>query len=617
MKMGKKILAALLASAMFASCAMGSSTAQELQNTLLGQTSETPQATEQAAITASDVVLLTLSADDEFSNKDTETGNVFDEVSTITLKDGASTSDSSAVDIDGDCITITAEGTYTLSGTLSDGQIVVQAPEDAKVQLVLNGVSITNDSTAAIYVAQADKVFITTASGTQNSISATCVEDADAETNIDAAIFSKEDLTLNGLGTLTIQSNDNGIVSKDDLVFTSGTYDITADAHGLEANNSIRIADGTFTITSGKDALHAAHDEDATLGYIYIVDGVFKLDVQGDGLDASAQINIEGGSFTITAAGGSENATSSTSSSSMFGQNFMMGRTSQQSTQGQTTQEDTSTSTKGIKADTVLSIYGGEFIIDAASDALHSNVDLVIYDGVFYIKAGDDAITADAATTILDGDITIAYCYEGIEGQTVDIYGGDIDITSYDDGINASVGTSAGNSTVYISIAGGNIVIDAYDEGDGLDANGSIYISGGSILISGTTTVTDTPLDYEDEAIITGGVFLTSGSNSQTTQNFGEDSTQCSIFVELNSTQNGTVTLTDSSGNVMASYEPTKNYQVVHISTPELEVGETYTLTTGNVTQTITLDSIIYGEGQESGMMSQMQGMTGQMTNRR
>ncbi len=205
----------------------------------------------------------------------------------------------------GQDVTVSKEGTYVLVGDVSNTTVVVDA-EGAKVQLVLDGANITNDSAPAIYVKNADKVFVTTAKDSQNSLSVTGEFTADGETNTDAVIFSKDDLTLNGLGTLIIASTNNGVTSKDDLKVTGGSYKITCDADALEANDSIRIADGTFDITSGKDALHSENSDDDSKGYVYILNGNFTINASDDGIQGTTYTQIDGGTITIDAVEGIE-----------------------------------------------------------------------------------------------------------------------------------------------------------------------------------------------------------------------------------------------------------------------------------------------------------------------
>ncbi len=205
---------------------------------------------------------------------------------------------------DGNDVHIVKEGIYVLTGTASNSTIYVEADDTAKVQLVLDGLNITNDSFPAIYVKTADKVFITTIS--ESRLMVTGSFKADGDTNTDGVIFSKQDITFNGTGTLTIDSTNNGIVGKDDVKFTGGTYNITAKSKSVEANDSIRISDGTFSLAASTDGLHAENDDDASLGYIYISGGTFTIKAGDDAIHAQTVVQIDGGTFDITAAEGIE-----------------------------------------------------------------------------------------------------------------------------------------------------------------------------------------------------------------------------------------------------------------------------------------------------------------------
>lgn len=267
------------------------------------------------------------SYDDMFTERDLDVGydessavkiNLADDSTTVTVgddteADASETNEtkaaSSGVSISGNIITISKEGTYVLSGALSEGQIVVDA-DSAKVQLVLDNVDITCASSAAIYVKNADKTFITLAEGSENILMNTAEYEAIDDNNIDAVIFSKDDLTLNGKGTLTINSEyGHGIVSKDDLKLVSGTYNITAKNHALSGKDSVRIAAGTYNLTSGKDGIHSENADDDEKGFVYIASGDFTIESTGDGIDASYVVQIDDGDFDITAGGGAENAT--------------------------------------------------------------------------------------------------------------------------------------------------------------------------------------------------------------------------------------------------------------------------------------------------------------------
>ena len=262
-------------------------------------------ADDSTTVTVGDDTETDASKADETKADDSETDETkADESETNETENAAS-----GVYISGNIITITKEGTYVLSGALSEGQIIVDA-DSAKVQLVLDNADITCASSAAIYVKNAEKTFITLAEGSENILMNTAEYEAIDDNNIDAVIFSKDDLTLNGKGTLTINSEyGHGIVSKDDLKLVGGTYNITAENHALSGKDSVRIADGTYNLTSGKDGIHSENADDDEKGFVYIASSDFTIESTGDGIDASYVVQIDDGDFDITAGDGAENVT--------------------------------------------------------------------------------------------------------------------------------------------------------------------------------------------------------------------------------------------------------------------------------------------------------------------
>ncbi len=255
--------------------------------------SDSSSTTSQAAYSASSGSASAIDTSNLFSDRDMEQVADTSSATTINVSDGQD-------------VTIDTEGVYVLTGTASNVTVTVEADDNAKVQLVLDGVSITNDDAPAIYVKSADKVFVTTVKGTTNTLKVTGTFVADGDTNLDAAIFAKDDLTLNGEGTLVIESSDNGIAAKDDLTITGGTYEVTAASDAFEANDSIAIANGNFTVTSGKDAFQCKYDEDDTVGFIYVADGTFNINAGDDGMQATTVLQIDGGTFNISAVEGLE-----------------------------------------------------------------------------------------------------------------------------------------------------------------------------------------------------------------------------------------------------------------------------------------------------------------------
>lgn len=518
----------------------------------------------------------TLSYDDMFTDRDLDVGYEESDSVKISLSDDATTvssgsSDNSSTDdtvdgvtVDGNVITITSGGTYIISGTLTEGQLVVDA-DDEKVQLVLDNADITCATSAAIYVKSAGKTFITLAEGSENIFMNTAEFEAIDDNNIDAVIFSKDDLTLNGSGTLTINSeNGHGIVSKDDLKITGGTYNITAASHALSGKDSVRIAAGTFNLVSGKDGIHSENTDDSSKGYVYIAGGEFTIDSTGDGIDASNIVQIYGGTFDITAGGGVENSTKTHEDNMMSGPGGGKGpqmgeapsgeapdgnvpsgeapdgnapseKPSGEAPQGGSgnsssdnsnsdretppekpdsntdqsesdTSDSDSASTKGIKADGRLYINGGTFTINSADDSVHSNSAVTINDGTYTLTTGDDGVHSGEALEINGGTITISESYEGLEGLTVTINDGDIDITSSDDGINAAGGTEE----MGFGGMGNDSTEDTSTDEMWMEINGGyIHVlaggdgidSNGDITVNGGEVYIDGPSDNGNSAI--------------------------------------------------------------------------------------------------------------------
>lgn len=551
-----------------------------------------------------------------FTDRDYEVG--YDESSSvlIQLNGDSAVSSSNAVKISGSTITITEEGCYLISGTLSNGMIVIDADKTDKLRLVLNGVAIQCAASAPLYIKKADKVFITLAPDSVNTLANGGTFTAIDENNIDAAIFSKQDLTLNGSGSLTVTSPaGHGIAAKDDLAITSGTYTVASASHGIDANDSVRIASAAITIDAGKDGIHAENTDDSALGFVYIASGSLNINAQGDGVSAGAYMQIEGGSFDIVSGGGSANAAKHTSDS--WG-GFMGGRRPDQPA-ASSSADDSGTSIKGLKAAGPLLLSDGSFIIDAADDAIHSNTSITVNGGTFEIASGDDAFHADENLTVSGGTINITESYEGLEALHVAISGGEIKLVAADDGLNAAggndmsgfggdrgddqfgggpggtmpdggrgngrfggpggnmPGSSSSNGT--ITISGGSLSIKA--SGDGIDANGSLTISGGHIVVCGPIQGDTSTLDFDTTGVITGGTFIGTGASGMAQTFTGSD--QGVISAKTGSQSAGTtVTLKDKSGSTILSHTPELPFDIVILSSPDLVSGESYTLIIGS-----------------------------------
>ena len=252
-----------------------------------------------------------ISTDSEmFTDRDLRTTYDASTAATVTLTGSGAACSSDAVKVQGSTVTILDEGTYLLTGELT-GQIIVDAPDDAKTQIVLQGAAIHSDTSAALYVREADKVVVTLEG--ENTLSCGDSFTAIDENNIDGAVYAKSDLTFNGSGSLTVSAPaGHGVVAKDDLVFAGGTYAITSASHGVDANDSVRCVGAALTIDAGKDAIHAENSDDTSLGFIYIDSGSFALEAEGDGLSAASTMIVLDGSFDILCGGGSENGTKQT-----------------------------------------------------------------------------------------------------------------------------------------------------------------------------------------------------------------------------------------------------------------------------------------------------------------
>ncbi len=464
-----------------------------------------------------------------FTERDSDAS--YDEASAtiVTLSGGDAQIVGSGAALSGGYLTVSAEGTYILRGEFS-GAVVVEAPDDAKVQLVLDGASVTASSGPALLVRAADKVFLTLAQGTENSLadSAAYAVSGDDE-NVDAAIFSRADLTINGEGTLAVTgSYKHGIVSKDDLVVTGGSILIKSVAVAMSGKDCVKISGGTFALEAGTAGIKSENEEEG-LGYVYICGGAFTIDAGGKGVMGYAALEIADGTLAIT----------------------------------------------------------------SGDDALHTNGSMAIAGGTLTLSTGDDGIHADGDVSISGGTLDIAESYEGIEGANIAVSGGYVSVVSRDDGFNAAGGADAsgmggafgndmfaGSGDYSLVISGGNIYVDA--SGDGLDSNGSLTVSGGVTLVSGPVNDGNGAIDYMAGGAITGGVVIAAGSSGMAQSFAQEGSAQCSLLVNGLSASGGTrVTLCDAEGNVIVTFVPAKDYASIAVSAPALAKGETYTLYTG------------------------------------
>ncbi len=569
----------------------------------------------------------------------------------ITLSPDGSTSTDASVRIDGQTVTITQAGTYQIAGTLDDGALIVESAENAKITLVLGGVSIRNSTGAAIQIATADDVTIELAEGTTNVLQsgekvdiATATEGEEAS---GGALQSKVDLKIKGKGSLTVLGYlNNGIHCTKDLKIKNGNISVTALGHGIKGKNSVTVSGGTVTVTSGKDGITSDETENEEKGFVTIENGEIIITSVGDGVSAETTLTVTGGVISIISGGGSANAQQKTDN--------MRGWWDFDNSAS----DDNSVSCKGLKAGKALVISGGSITIDAQDDALHTDGDMTISGGECILSTGDDGAHAALSLTVLDGKITVLTSYEGLEANQITLADGELDITATDDGINANGGSDgfsggfgggfggrrsdmnsqsgdmtppdnsnmqtppdgnapsgnpptmpgqdAADSTTtddttdkqpVLLITGGKITVNA--DGDGLDSNGDLRVEGGDITINGPSNGGNGALDIGTEnggaGVIAGGTLIALGTSSMT-ENFGSTSTQCAFLVTMNSFGAGeTITITDSQGTVLYTGVTVKSANSVVFSSPDLVVGETYTVTIGSTSATVTQSSTVVG----------------------
>ena len=581
----------------------------------------------------------------DYSKRDMDAS--YDEASAtrITLSGLSASVDGSGTTVDGSTVTISSEGSYIISGELSSGQIVVDASDDAKIQLVLAGATIHNENGPAIYAKNADKCFVTLANGTQNSLSDGT--DYMLENDSDepyATLFCRCDLTINGAGALNVTANyRHGICSKDDLVVTGGTLNVTAVEDCLRGRDCVKIADGVFNLVADGDGIKSNKDTKATQGFVSITGGTFTINAGDDAVQGKTYIGITGGTFNVT----------------------------------------------------------------SADDAFHSDLQMAIAGGEFMVSAGDDAFHAETELAVDDGTINVTSCYEGLEAEKVYVNGGDTSIAASDDAVNASAadlsGSSdddkdandggapgeggpaangetpgeggpasggspadganfpgggqcdgsdaralqggaqgqggeqapgdapqgettqggapqggqggmqgeggpsqeagsqgdapqggqggspqsagnqggapgAGSPDCLIRINGGTLVLDS--AGDAIDSNGSVEITGGTVLVNGPSNDGDGAFDYDSEATVSGGTVLMIGS-SRMAQSFSSGTQPFLYTANVSGSAGDTVAIVDANGNVIASITATKQFGMVLACSPKFTEGGEYSLVIG------------------------------------
>ncbi|WP_418374876.1 carbohydrate-binding domain-containing protein [Agathobaculum sp.] len=415
----------------------------------------------------------------------------------VTLTDSAAKASGkyTGYEIDGTDVSITAAGTYVFSGDCDNGSITVKKGVTG-VTIVLNGLTLTNDDSAAITLNKTAEASLIAAAGTTNTVADT---EGSSDENAAVKVKSGAALAIGGTGTLTVDGNaKNGIKGAADAVITVAEVKLNINAanDGLSCDDELNITGGTLNITAGGDAVKASPDtgdtenpDTTSLGNVTISGGTLTLNATEDGIQADGDLTISGGTFHVKTNGGHTTALT-----------------------------DDSASCKGFKAGKTLTVTGGTLTVDSADDALHANTNVTISGGTLTLATGDDGVHADndlvigakGASSTSTPRINITASYEGLEGTTVNVYSGDIDVAASDDGVNAASSTLGERSDKYaINIAGGDLYIDAGS--DGLDSNNDITITGGKVEVYGADAMMDAAIDYDGTFTLSGGTLFGAG----------------------------------------------------------------------------------------------------------
>ena len=435
--------------------------------------------------------------------------------------------------------TIAKSGTYHLTGSIEDGAIIINTSNEDKIRLILDNVSIKNSSGPAIICYEADDLVIELVG--ENTLEDGAKYVADYDEDVTGTIYSKADLTFQGEGTLNLVANyQDGIASKDDLKFNSGTYNIVAADDGIRGKDSVYIVDGDFKINAKGDAIKSTNEITAGKGFVL----------------------IEKGNFDLVAVN------------------------------------------KGIKATNSILIYSGDFNIISTDDSIHSNNYVGIINGNFVIDSGDDGIHANKELIIDDGVIDIKKSYEGLEAQAITINNGNVSIMSSDDGMNAGGGADnstmnrkgAGafdaDTNCVLVINGGNIYVNA--SGDGIDSNGYLYFNGGTVIVDGPTNNGNGALDSGAGIVMNGGIVIAVGASGMA-ETLGSNSTVNNVSIYFSSAQTADtkITIKNSSNETIIEHTPAKAFNHMSVGTSEFKTGGTYTIYIDDVEyQTFTISSI-------------------------
>lgn len=509
---------------------------------------------------------------------------------TIGFSDDGADISGDGVKADGTEITINKTGVYSLSGSCSDGRIIVDAGKNDNVTLMLNGLKLTNTKGSVIDCENADKLVLYTVGGTENTLSDSnyTSEDPDAP---DSTVFSRTDMIITGEGSLTVNGLfSDGIKSKDGLIIESGNIRVNSVDDGIIGRDYVAVQGGTVTVDANGDGIKSTNDTDNSKGYITITDKcVLDITSENDGIQAESTITVNGGTIKISAGGKAADAEVKQNENP-----FDRDRTS-------TGTVSNAESNKGLKAKSDIKISGGNIDIKSADDSIHSNANVAIDGGTFTLSSCDDGIHADESLQISDGIITIVKSYEGLEGKNIDIIGGTIEVNSADDGLNAAGGDNGeffgytdDSIDYYISISGGDITVNS--EGDGIDSNGTVAQSGGNVTVYGPTMPDNGALDYEKSFAVSGGTLMAFGSLGMAQAPDTLSQPCLSIYAQAQA--DSTIEVRDENSNVILTTVIPKPAESLIFSSDKFKIDTNYGIYANNeLLATVTAQNGISGGG--------------------
>ncbi|UJV46743.1 hypothetical protein CVT30_21960 [Streptomyces sp. AMCC400023] len=550
----------VLATAALAGCSAGSDSGS-------ASSDSSASASAAAAVDGTRNAAAVLADNEETHAEDRDTAYEQSDAVAIELKGDSASADGKGVDVDGSTVTITAGGTYLLSGSLDDGQIVITAPE-ATVKLVLDGADISSSSGSAVAATEVERLVVVLADGSENKLSDTDSYAEDAEAN--AALYSAGDLTIGGSGSLTVEGNGNdAITGKDGLLVEGGTLTVEAADDGIRGKDYLVVNGGSVTVTAKGDGLKSDNADDEDAGYIAVDGGTVSVTANGDAVDAATDLVVTGGELTVRAEASDD------------------------------------TSAHGLKSGVITVLEGGTVDVNASADALHGDAAVHLNGADVTLAAGDDGIHAEGDLVISDGTLDITGSGEGLEGKDILVRGGTSHVTSDDDGVNASGseatseedanaqggrggGPGGGGGGMEVGdytakVTGGTLVLNS--QGDGFDSNGTAEITGGTIVVNGPEAGGNGALDVNGSFTVSGGTLLASGSAGMVVAP-DEESEQGWLSATLDASVEAGTTLhiVDADGDIVASYVTSKTIQNVVYSGAGIESGEEYGVYAGGST---------------------------------